>query len=69
MKPKSNKRSPVCEIQGFWAHLFGPYLCVNLTSDHLTYIELAYFIGSVNYNGRDVGALYIMLSFYYCPRY
>ena len=23
----------------------------------------------VNYNGRDVGALYIMLSFYYCPRY
>ena len=24
-------------------------------------------IGSVNYVGRDVGALYIMLSFYYSP--
>ena len=32
-------------------------------------MRLAYFIGSVNYIGRDVGALYIMLSFYYCPRY
>ena len=24
-------------------------------------------IGSVNYIGRDVGALYIMFLFYYCP--
>ena len=41
------------------------FISRNNNFDALYYI--AYFIGSVNYIGRDVGALYIMLSFYYCP--